>query len=59
MEEELICARCSKPINLAGEYSILKTSKQGDVESALCSQCREIFLNDFTKYLLVYPYSLC
>ena len=43
MEEELVCTRCSKPINPTDEYTIVKTSKQGDVESALCPQCRAVF----------------
>ena len=42
MEQDLICTKCSKQINPTDEYTIVKTSKKGDVESALCSQCRAI-----------------
>ena len=48
MEEELICARCSKPINPTDEYTILKTSKKGDAE-ILCSQCRAVFQDALEK----------
>ncbi len=42
MEERLVCTRCSQPIKPTDEYTILKTSKQGNVESALCPQCRAV-----------------
>ncbi len=42
MEKQLVCTRCSKLINAQDEYTIVKTSKHGDVESALCPQCRAV-----------------
>jgi len=42
MENVLTCAKCSKQIDPQDEYTIIKTSKHGDVESALCPQCRAV-----------------
>lgn len=42
MERKLVCAQCSKPIGPQDEYTIIKTSKHGDVESTLCLQCRAV-----------------
>jgi len=43
MENELVCIGCSKLINPEDEYTIIQTSKKGDIESVLCPQCRVTF----------------
>ena len=49
MERELVCARCSKPIKQGDEYTILRTSKEGNIDAALCPQCRAAFQDAVEK----------
>lgn len=43
MENEIKCVKCARPIKPTEEFTIVKTSKQGKVESALCPECRVAF----------------
>ena len=40
METGLVCVECSKPITSKDEYTIIGTSKNGEVERVLCPDCQ-------------------
>jgi hypothetical protein len=53
MEQELVCAGCSKPINpKMDEYTIVGTSKKGIVEKVVCPQCRAKFQDELNQEAL-------
>lgn len=45
MENVLTCSECLKSINPNEEYKVIKTSKRGDIESVVCHQCWNNYLD--------------
>jgi hypothetical protein len=43
MEKELICSKCARQIRPTEQYIIIRTTKDGKMQEALCPECRIAF----------------